>query len=81
MTANVIYYARFPLNGGQPYALFRYYADNKCLPEKYVPGKGWIGDDRLLLYLMMGELGPPDVVSEDELLKIIEILNASNAPV
>jgi HEPN domain-containing protein len=69
------YYAPTPVSGGNVRAIFRYFSDESKLPEKYVLGAGWIEDQRLLGYLMMGELGPPDVVTEEKAQEIIKQLH------
>ena len=69
------YYAAWPLLGGAPTAVFRFFDDAAKTPERYTKDAGWITDYRLLLKQMSGDLGPADMISEEEALQIINRLN------
>ncbi len=71
----VTYYASTPLRGGAATAIFRHYKEDTRLPERYTREFGWIADKRILLELMNGNLGPADMVSEEEALGIVSRLD------
>lgn len=76
---HITYYGAFPLKGGRPSAVFRFFAEGKKLPQRFVPNVGWIEDDRLLLKRMSGDLGPAEELSEEVAANFIHALSSNKA--
>ena len=74
MNSEYTYYVPWPLNGRPPSVVFKVYGGEGKLPERYVARKGWIEDYRILFGFMNGDLGPPDIVTEERALSIIDEL-------
>jgi len=80
LKANRTYYSYNSVRDGSLLAVFRVHDDESKLPERYAVGFGWVDCQAVFYQLATGDLGPGDVIGEEEALALIRELKNGHFP-